>query len=210
MSLLLPLLVACDGGTTTYRGTQLSEYFPYDGTRSAEYINEDTENIGWKLVVDKLEPTSRQGDYELVTFEWSNFDDGSILGSVIWSSSNGDGIHIHGYSVGTDAPITFDPPIQFGDDDDYMSVGEEVVTETGGYTFTATYIGNEDCPVQWGLDWEGCLHMRLDDGDGDDMAGPIFAGDYWLVQRYGPAWMHLTGYTEKWNLARYDWSGDGG
>ena len=52
------------------------------------------------------------------------------------------------------------------------------------------------------------MHIRLDDGDGDDMAGPNFAGDYWLVQRYGPAWMHLTGYTEKWNLARYEWSGD--
>jgi hypothetical protein len=208
MSVLLTLLLACSGGDTTYKGTQMSEYFPYDGSRQAEYFNEDVDNVTWKMVVDKLEPTEMMGNYEVVTFEWSNYDNAEIVGAVKWSSGSGDGIHIHGFAEGTGEFVMFDPPIAFTDDSDYMQVGASVTTETGGYTFTSTYVGNESCPVQWGLDWEGCVHIRLDDGDGDDMAGPNFAGDYWLVQRYGPAWMHLTGYTEKWNLARYEWSGD--
>lgn len=208
MTLLFTLLVACDGGLVDYKGTQMSEFFPYDGSRQAEYFNEDVDNVDWKLVVEKVEPVEQIGAYEVVTFEWSNYSTGEIVGAVKWSSSSGDGIHIHGYSVGTGDVTTFDPPIAFTDDDDYMKAGESVTTQTGGMTFTATFVGVEDCPVQWGLEWEDCLHIELDDGDGDDSAGPIFAGDYWLVQRYGPAWMHLTGYSEKWNLARYDWSED--
>lgn len=212
MLLLLSALVACDGGTTTFRGTQISGYFPYDGQRTAEYVNEAPEEVPWKLVVEKIEPTERVGDLEIVTFEWSKkegSDITGIVGSVKWSSVDGDGVQIHGYSVGTDAFVTFDPPVQVSDDDDYMKVGESVTTETGGYTFTSTFVGVEDCPVQWGLDWEDCLHFTIDDGDGDDNAGPIFAGDYWVVQRYGPAWMHLTGYEAKWNLAHYEWSNEG-
>lgn len=208
MIVALALLAGCNGDPPGYKGTQMSPYFPYDGERLAEYYNADVDAVPWKLVVEKLEPTQRIGDYEVVTFEWSNYDTGEIVGSVMWSSAEGDGIQIHGYAVGTGEPTMYDPPIAVSDDDDYMLSGESITTETGGMTFTSTYVGMEDCPVQWGLEWEGCVRMSIDDGDGDDMAGPIFAGDYWLVQRYGPAWMHTTGFSDKWDLARYEWSGD--
>jgi hypothetical protein len=53
------------------------------------------------------------------------------------------------------------------------------------------------------------MHLKIDDGDGDDTIGPFFAGDYWLVTRYGPAWMKLTGDSGTWTLADYDWDTGG-
>lgn len=205
---LIPL-VACTGAPPVFRGTQMSEFMPFDGERQAEYINEDADNVPWKLVVEKVEPTSMQDGVELVTMEWSRDDTGEVVGSVIWSSTEGDSVLIHGYAVGAESPTMFDTPIWFTDDDDLMKVGESVTTETNGYTFTSTFIEMTDCPVNWGLEWTGCVHMKLDDGDGDDNAGPIFAGEYWLVERYGPAWMLLTGYSDIWNLAHYDWEESG-
>jgi hypothetical protein len=205
MFLSLALLAACEDTAPTFLGTTMSPYFPMDGDRQAEYNNEDVDNVTWQLFVEKIEPTERVNDEEVVTFEWSNGDSGELVGAVKWSATSGEGIKIHAYADGTGDFITFDTPVLVTDDDDKMSRNESVTTETNGYTFVSTLVGPENCPVDWGLDWENCLHINLDDGDGDDMTGPIFAGDYWLVQRYGPAWMQLTGYTEKWNLAHYDW-----
>ena len=208
MLLSLALFVGCTGSSTDFPGTRMSDFFPMDGERQAEYVNEDHDNIPWQLAVAKVEPIERVDDEDVVTFEWSNYDSGELVGAVKWSSSSGNGIKIHAYADytgGSSDFITFDTPVLVTDDDDTMKRDESVVTETNGYTFTATLVGFEDCPVNWGLDWEDCAHITLDDGDGDDMVGPNFAGDYWLVQRYGPAWMHLTGYAEKWNLAHYDW-----
>ena len=204
----LALLAACVDNAPKFQGTKMSPFFPMDGERQAEYVNEDVDGTPWQLFVEKIEPVERVDEEDVVTFEWSRDDTAEIVGAVKWSSSSGKGIKIHAYAVGVDDFITFDTPVNVTDDDDLMLRGESVTTETNGYTFTATLVGFEDCPVQWGIEWEDCAHITLDDGDGDDAAGPIFSGDYWLVQRYGPAWMQLTGFEEKWNLAHYDWSGE--
>lgn len=208
MLLSLALLSACTGtGGPDFPGIKMSPNFPMDGSRRAVYFNDAVED--WKLVIEKKEPPERVNEEDVVTFEWSRSDTEEIIGAVKWSSTSGEGIKIHGYAVGLEDFITFDPPVLVSDDDDKMLRGDSVTTETNnGYTFTSTYIGPEDCPVNWGNKWTDCVHIRLDDGDGDDMVGPIFAGDYWLVQRYGPAWMELSGYPGKWDLSDYDWSGD--
>ena len=205
MSLLVSaLLVACTGATPPgFKGTQMSAYMPLDGNREASYYNDDAA-VEFTLLMEKKLPTEQIDGVEIVELEQSKEEDGTILGAVKWSSW--DGIQIHGWRSGTDAYTMFDTPVAFASD--YMLKDESVVTTTNGITFTSTFLCFESCPVTWGVDWDDCAHIRIDDGDGDDMAGPNFAGDYWLVQRYGPAWMHLTGYTEKWNLARYEWSGD--
>jgi hypothetical protein len=214
MRLLVPLLLAvgCTGGGSTYgyQGLKMSPYFPMDGERQAEYANEDVDNVPWKLEVEKVDETETSGSTEIVTWEQYRDDTAELVGAVKWSADSSDGIQIHAYAVGTDDFTVFDPPIAVSDNSDYMNRGDSVVTETGGMTFTSTFVEVVDCPVQWGLDWEDCVHMRIDDGDGDDTVGPIFAGDYWLVTRYGPAWMHTTGYDDKWNLAHYDWSNEAG
>ena len=210
MHLLLPLvLLGCQPAAPGYPGTKMNEYFPFDGEREAEYINDDIENVPWKLVIEKISPTELVDTAEVVEMEWTNFDTGDVLGSVRWSSDSSNSVQIHGYSDAAGEYITFDTPIQVTDDSNYMRKGDSVVTETNGFTFTSTLVGVESCPVIWTTDdWE-CEHILIDDGDGDDMAGPLFAGDYWLVTRYGPAWMKLTGDDQKWVLGHYDWDAAG-
>ena len=206
------LLLACTGGdglpepkVEPGSGLRTDVFFPTDGTRRAEYVNAAPDEVPWLLVVEKLEPTELVGGVELVTFEWSRSDTEEVLGAVKWAQD--DGIAIYGWAEGTGAFVMFDPPIVLSDNKMYR--GDVIETVTGGYTFTSTYIGPEDCTVAWGLDWQDCPHFTLDDGDGDPMAGPLFAGDYWLVERYGPAWMHTTGYAGKWDLQEYDWDAGG-
>jgi hypothetical protein len=211
----LALLAACDP-EPTFKGTgPLNEYFPYDGERQALYYYAGTAStdsggagIGYNLLVDKLESVEEIDDVEVVTFTYTKVyldDTTELLGQIKWMSDS-DGVRVYAYAEGLDDFITFEHPIEVTSNTNYMHTGDSVETQTDGYTFTCTYVGQEDISVQWGLDWEGAVHFRIDDGDGDDMIGPFFAGDYWLVTRYGPAWMHLTGYEDKWDLADYDWS----
>lgn len=206
--LLIPLLLACTFKDSSYEAEavwDVTGWMPLDGDRRAEYVNE---NLDWSLIVEKTMTTSGEDGVDIVTMEWTRGDTGEVLGSVLWSSAHDEGVYIHGYSVGAEAPTTFDTPVAFTDEDGVMQPGDSVQTTTNGYTFTSTFIRTADCPTAWTEDWSGCPHFRLDDGDDDDLSGPIFAGDYWLEEPYGPAWMLLTGYTEIWNLADYEWSGD--
>ncbi|MDP2311184.1 MAG: hypothetical protein Q8P18_34505 [Pseudomonadota bacterium] len=199
MALLL-LAAACTGGETTTRGTNLAPFFPTDGERSAEFIN-DADDVSWTLLVEKLEPTETIGGAELVTFEWSREDTGAVLGAVKWSSSTSAGVAIHAWAGADGAFVVLDPPVQVADEE--MKSGDTLETPIGGATFTSTFVGFEDCPVAWGTDWTGCAHLTIDDGDGDPMAGPLFAGDYWQVEGYGAAWMQTTGYDGRWDLSHW-------
>ncbi|MES2640438.1 MAG: hypothetical protein V4850_13175 [Myxococcota bacterium] len=200
--MLLLLVVGCTGDTLM-RGTNLASFFPTDGERRAEYVNAAAGDIPWTLIVEKLEPTETIDGAELVTFEWSRDDTGELLGAVKWSSSSAEGIAIHAWSGPDGAFVVFDEPVQVADD--AMISGDTLDTPAGGVSFTSTFVGFEDCPVSWGEDFEGCAHLSIDDGDGDPMTGPLFAGDYWLANEQGPAWMITTGYAEKWDLAYFKW-----
>jgi hypothetical protein len=178
------------------------DFFPFDGGRDAEYVNDDT-TVGWKMLAHMVPEPEVVDNREIATFEY-RMDDGTLLYAVKWSVRSHQPIQIEAWADGTGEFVTFDPPIAVADS--AMLTGESVTTETGGMTFTGTYVGAEDCTVIWGgLEWEDCAHIRLDDGDGDDMAGPKFAGDYWFVTRYGQAWARTTGYTQPWKLSDYDW-----
>jgi hypothetical protein len=205
-----PLAFAGCGGTVDPSAPiRTSNFFPMDGERTAVYVSDDGATTD-TLEVTKLEPTEAMDGREVVTFEHA-FSDGTVKGAVKWASSAGEGIRIYGYRDGPDGDFTmFDTPVLVTSQNDAENLGDSVRTTTDGYTFTSTLLGFENCPVPWGgLDWTGCMHLKIDDGDGDDTTGPLFAGEYWLVTRYGPAWMKLTGDREKWKLADYDWDTGG-
>lgn len=210
LALVAPVIAAlcgCPGGGSQYNGTSMVEYFPFDGGRDGEFVNNDS-TIAYHQLTHKVEPTELAEDgRETATFEVST-NDGTLLYAVRWSTRSNQPVRIEAwadYSAGADSAFTvFDPPIDVVDA--FMRSGDTMETSTGGTTFTGTYVGPEDCPVLWGgLDWEDCAHIRLDDGDGDDSVGPKFAGDYWVVARYGQAWMQLTGDAEAWRLSDYTW-----
>lgn len=201
---LVLLAAGCTGGDTTARGSNLATFFPTDGERHAEYINASPGDVPWTLIVEKLEPTETVEGVELVTFEWTREDTGDLLGAVKWSSSTADGIRIHAWSGPDGAFVVFDDPVEVADRE--MWSGDVLETPTNGATFTSTFVGFEDCAVSWGEEFEGCAHLSIDDGDGDPMTGPLFAGDYWMANGQGPAWMQTTGYAEKWDLSYFLWS----
>lgn len=207
VSLAVLALAGCSGGGAAYNGTSMTEYFPFDGGRDGEFVNADS-TIGYHLLTHKVEPTELAEDgRETATFEVSK-DDGTLLYSVKWSVRSNEPVRIEAYSEGTADFTVYDPPIDVVDA--FMITGDTIESSTAGMNFTGTYLGPEDCPVLWGgLDWTDCAHINLDDGDGDTTTGPKFAGDYWLVARYGQAWMTLTGDTQPWQLSDYQWDTGG-
>ncbi len=192
------------GGEHSGSSVRLAELFPYDGSREASYFQDGVED---QLHVEKTD-VDDDGGTEVVTWTWTNDTTGARVGRLSLSATADDGVFFHAWTDADDVLTTCDPPLALTEAGDRLWDDAPVITETAGRTFTVSLVGREDCPVQWGLDWEDCTRIRIDDGDGDDSAGPFFAGDWWLVDRYGPAWMHVTGQSERWDLARYDWSAE--
>lgn len=213
LSLLLALspLVACNGGGYGYNGEKTSDYFNAVGITRSTYAYDDQELIPDNLLIEKVEPTTTEAGREMVTLEMRMEDESeTFVGGVIWSNAPGESTQIHGWAGADGVYNTYDPPISVTDDDGYMLVGDSVTTETGGTTFTSTYVGKEDCQVLWTPDpWEGCLHFTIDDGGGpptanDPATRPLFVGDYHLVTRFFIAWVQPAGYDLNWILSDYD------
>lgn len=200
--MLTLFLVACTGpDKITIYGDTLADELPTDGQRRYEYLNTDP-GAAFTLVVEKVDAVEVDG-VEHVTYAWTREDTDAPLGSVTWSSSESDGIAIHAWTDAAGVEEVFTPPVVVAQG--RSRVGDVVTTTTGGRDFTSTYVGREDCPVPYGVDLEDCARVSVDDGDGDEMAGPLFAGEYWLVPTYGIAWMHTTGYAATWELSDFEW-----
>lgn len=209
--LALVLLSACNGGSTTYAGTKMSDYFNAIGVTRSTYANEDQAAVPDNMILEKVEPVETVDGREIVVLEQRLDDDGeTFLGGVKWSTSPGESTLIHGWAGRDGVYADFDPPIAITDDSGYMRTGDAVVTETGGTTYTVTFIDKQDCPVLWTPDpWEDCVHISIDDGGGavssaDPATRPIFVGEYWLVTRFFIAWAHTAGFDAKWVLSDYD------
>ena len=231
--ILLPALglVGCDGDYY-YGGYQIYDHFPLDGQRSWEYANNDL-SVTDHLEVRMLDTTVEQDGITVHEFQHFNDTTGDQILSVQWSSASTSGVQIHGYQTfdtgggggpggggddtggedtGSAPPypadlVSFDPPILFADSE--MAPDESVESSGGGWDFTSTFESVDPCPNHWvGDEWETCLRIRIDDGDGDDTTGAPFAGTYWLVPRYGIAWQQTTGDTDTWVLVRAEWASD--
>jgi hypothetical protein len=207
--LLASLLAGCgadDADPTTTDGYSLYDNFPLDGERRWVYASDDA-SVAHHLeivMVPEAETLTGAAAHELQ--RW-NQDTGAHLGSAWWSSDSSDGIQIHAYQDPGSPRVDLDPPAAFAAP--RMDPGDAVESSAGGWDFVSTFIGGEPCENHWvGDDWDRCLHVRLDavgsdDGDGD--AGAPFAGDYWLVPRYGAAWIQATGDTDTWVLLNAFW-----
>ncbi len=206
---LLALGVGCGGDdTVATTGQAFERYFPLDGYRSWEFVNEDP-FMDWTTRIDKtFDPDSTSG-YDVYTLTTTHAETGDLLRSVDWSSDGDDGVLVHGYDVvaaGDGSSLQnmgsadFDPPLVFGSAN--MANGDAETTSTGGTTFTATFDGTEACPSPYTEAWEACRVLVLSDDEAEgDLASPI-AGSYWLVENYGVAWFQTTGDPEPWKLSK--------
>ena len=219
LAALLPTLLACEP-EVVYSGSLMYEHLPLDAERTWRYANDSAE-VAYELEVHKAESWSSSDEQNVYVFQHSDAATGDLLMEVGWSSDSLHGVLIHGYTV-YDGPagegtsdsadtggagpvgdtVTYDPPVVFADP--RMVPGDVETTETGGRTFTSTFHSSEACPNHWTQEWNDCLRIELDDGDGDDTAGSVVAGTYWLVTRYGIAWFERTGDADKWVLRDHD------
>jgi hypothetical protein len=205
----LSVLSACTGGGYTYGGYKVYDHFPLDGYRTWDYAQGD-ESVEWQMAVEKDPNTSETDDYEIITLNYRVDDPETNLFAIDWSSDSIKGVLIHGFvDYETGDSSDFDPPLVFGE---YQMVpGAEVSTETGGRTWTSTFESVEECPNHWVTTdedtWE-CLKFTLDDGDGDDLSGPPFAGSWWIAPRYGTSRFIPTGYDDAWVLTKATWTSD--
>jgi hypothetical protein len=210
----------------TYVGYQMFDHMPLDADRIWTYANDG--DAGYDLAIHKAETPAIRADQDIFIFEHANAETGDLLMEVQWSSDSLYGVLIHGYTTYTTAAggtgdsgdtggtggvatvgetVAYDPPVTFAQG--RMAPGDSEETVTGGMTFTTTFPYTEACPNHWTQDWNECLRIELDDGDGDDTAGSAIAGTYWLVTRYGIAWFEPTGAPDKWVLKKHDCTKEG-
>lgn len=206
--LSIALLAGCPpaGNTLTFGGTNLVDYFPFDGARSWEFQNSDT-SVTYRLEATlMLEETTEKRQRTIYTISHTSdcatsdksCVDGEELRAIRWHSSSAEGVLIEGYRMdGVDEE--FESPIKVS----YASglVGEIVETEWADQTWSSTFVGYEACPVQVSSNWT-CAHFRVEqDGEGD---GYPVQGDYWALNTYNVVGFDLDGELGRWELRSQD------
>jgi hypothetical protein len=127
---------------------------------------------------------------------------GEVLRRVKWSSDVLDGIFIHAYDDG-DGYIDLEPPLHFAEKE--MERNDAVETETAGASWTSTFRGIEECPIQLVASWPECAKMELTTSDGD---GYPLAGTYWLTAGNGTAALQLATDNGQWQLSNLECEGE--
>lgn len=185
-------LIACATEGPTYSGYDLVDHFPLDGERRWDYASNDT-SVTHRLDVVLSDAVVERDGVRIHELSHLSSESGDQLLAVQWSSDTASGVLVHGYDD-EQGPVSFDDPVVFAEP--RMVPGDSVSSGD----FTSTFVGVEACPNHWtGEDWDSCLHMSLD-GDAP------FAGDYWLVPRYGTAWLELRDDTDTWVLVEAEWA----
>lgn len=187
---MLWLLLACEADPPQHYGYDVTDHFPLDGERSWDYASDDT-SVDHRLDAVLLDTVVERDDVSIHELSYRNSETGEQLLAVQWSSDTAYGVLIHGYEDASGV-VSYDDPVTFAEP--RMDVGESVESEG----FTSTLVGLEGCPNHWNEEWDGCLHMAID-GDAP------FAGDYWLVPRYGTAWLQLRDDSDVWVLVKAEW-----
>lgn len=173
------------------------DYFPLDGQRAWEYLLDDGSDT--EREVELLQPTTTSGDHEVAELRHHEPAGGGDVLTVSWSSSEALGVFVHGYTVvATQEEVTFDSPIQVAEPE--MREGQTVASSSNGQDYRSTFASVEGCANHWvGDDWDACARLNVEG------PGP-FAGSYWLVPRYGVAWMQLRDDPAVWVLKRAEWA----
>lgn len=203
----LALLLGACAPQVVVSGDQIYKAYPFDALREWTFQADDT-TIPYRLEARQLEGFEEIGDEAVYTLEflYACFNDTGVCedaddngtedieGEVAFtwrmSATRRAGVLFHAID-----DTTFDPPVAIADGD--MLVGDEVVTTSGGITYTATYEGEETCPAP-GL-WPevetrpDCFKNVVDDGGVESPVG----GTYWATTRVsltafqldeGPLW----------------------
>ncbi len=210
-SLLLVSLLGCGYGSSSgaYNGTDMSIFFPFDGPREAEYVNDDPEVVPHLYMHMELPNGGDWGDdveRETATLEYSLGEPGETATpfySVQLSKLSHNATRIEGYAAGGEAVTDYENRLNLTGGDWLTGSTTSRYDDDGAY-WTSKYVEVVDCPVPWaGVEATNCAHIHIDNDQDTEVVRPFFAGDYYLIPDYGIAWIQGLGDTEPWKLLDY-------
>jgi hypothetical protein len=202
----LAALMGCPQTGPIFSGEDSSIYFPFDGSRTWEFINADP-SVTYKLVVTQL-PDPASSDFgnvysleQRVACVAADPDclDQELVRTTLWSSSGTKGVFLHGVIVGG-TETTVKPPITVADEE--MLVDEEPwETATSDGSWTSDLVLKEPCPVVLSTDWDSCAVFEVDDA-GTSSIHDNAAGTYWANVGYNVVAFDLTDDgLDRWELS---------
>lgn len=181
-----------------------TDYFPLDGSTRVASYRAVAGGMDWTLELTKAETTTVDG-VEVVTLEYFDATASDLLWQLRWSSDSVHGVRVHGFTdVQADEEVVFDQPVVLVE---RGVQAQPVVTETNGFTFTASAGTYEGCETYWVPSWadERCLVVSLSDADGLPDTHGIITGEYRLLPSYGPAWLDLDAFEDTWWMSDFEW-----
>jgi hypothetical protein len=182
----------------SFNGYRMQTFFPFDGSRSWEYVNVDDDTVPYKLIATLIGSEDLDG-VRIYEVEFQR----ECVGAAecepghdhsIWMSSDGDGVRVHRWGDAGATPVDFDPPLALADGS--MVVDDSVSTTTIGSTWTTTFAAMEACPVQWTDEWDECAKFTVDAGGTDH---PL-VGTWWAVTGYNIVAWRTPDSGDQWQL----------
>lgn len=192
--------------TVTFEGEDMKTYFPFGSDATSVYISEDL-TLPYFLEARFLDEVT-QGDSSLTqiyTFEFAKrcvatgteCIDGEVVFEWRVSSDSAAGTLLHGHTHGGE--VSFDPVVRLTDAK--MRIDDVSVSESGGATWSSTFVGFETCPAPfWRNDPPTCAKITLDDGG----AGSPMAGTFWAAPGFQIVAFDIDGESELWGLQKYE------
>jgi len=205
-ALLVVLASGCKPYAPSFVGEDVWRMFPFDGSRTWDYISTDT-SLPYKVQATCDGQAERIKGKNVYTVQYAKdcvaiSDDcvqGELQYQIRWSSDAVDGVFVHAFALGEDDFTDFDPPLQITSDTEKKD--DAYTTSTGGASWTSTDVGTEACPVRVAADWPECAHWNVTTDGGD---GVPVAGDWWTVAGNGVAAYQLGTDSGQWQLSDFD------
>jgi hypothetical protein len=221
MFVLMALAACTSGGNPyTYQGYKMSDFFPFDGTRSWTFVSDDPA-IPYQVIADLQPDPETLTENDVPTQIWTvtykthcitqpeTCVDGDYkISAMKWSSSGSKGVRIHGYSTPDGGSVTLDPPFTLAGNNGKAE--DSWTTETAGGTWTSTFTQIvAKCPVKWSDSFVDCPELEVD-AAGAPLTGTWYAADGWGLVGFAFEGENLDdeGNPYLWQLLRADYTAD--
>lgn len=201
--------LACKPNEPGYNGFPVTDFFPLDEVREWRFRSEDT-TVPHELVANKAATgriDSEDGFTEIFDIPFTKScisdDETCVEGEAVmgWEQSAGQQRGAFFWSLsGASGEQSYTPPIKLASG--RTAVGDTVTTDTGGSTWTSTFVMTTDCEIVWNPAWTNCMLLELDDGG----AGTGFAGTYWLAAGYNVVAFEIDAFEARWSLSNHEFS----
>jgi hypothetical protein len=201
----LVLFGGCEAAPPTYTGFNMDDFFPFDGERTWEYVNDDpTIAYHVKAALDS-EPQVLEGNAQRAytinyTIECFAADPSCVEGdpfrvrALTISSDLSFGTMIHSVDMTETGIEAFDPTVALtGPKGKVTDVWE---TDSGGVSWVSTFTMLTDCEVPYTDEWTNCITLDVDD-DGDSATPPS-------AHPLHGTWIAVPGY----NVVAFQWRDD--